>query len=272
LQAARAETNSSWTIGCLNRPWVKWSVTEMLDGVKAAGYRVLGLQTPTAMDPFVGKEASAAYLADLKAKIAARGLHATLGRLRSQEMLPHAEAAAEIRTQLNNAKTLGLTAVINTGTGKTEHYEAWYRTMAFAAAYAADHGIQVVIKPHGGVTAGAAELLTCLEKIKHPNLRLWYDAGNIIHYTGKDPLRELEPIVSHVTTFTAKDCADKNGEVMIQFGTGRVDFAGIFRRLKTAGFRGPIMVESCQVGATAAETTANAKANREFLERTLATV
>jgi hypothetical protein len=32
------------------------------------------------------------------------------------------------------------------------------------------------------------------------------------------------------------------------------------------------MVESCQVGATAAETTANAKANREFLERTLATV
>lgn len=270
LLAAKAETKPAWTIGCLNRPWVKWSLTEMLDGVKAAGYRTLGLQTPTAADPFVGKEATAEYLAALKAKIAARGLHATLGRLRTQEMQPYAEATTEIRTQLDNAKTLGLTAVINTGTSKPEHYEAWYRTMAFASAYAADHGIQVVIKPHGGVTAAAAELLVCLEKIKHPNLRLWYDAGNIIYYTGKDPLAELEPIVSHVTTFTAKDCADKNAEVMVQLGTGKVDFAGIFRRLKKAGFNGPIMVESCKVGATAAETTANAKANREFLERTLA--
>ena len=34
-------------------------------------------------------------------------------------------------------------------------------------------------------------------------------------------------------------------------------------------FNGPIMVEGVQVGATAEETTANARANREFLERVL---
>ncbi len=75
-----------------------------------------------------------------------------------------------------------------------------------------------------------------------------------------------------MTAFTAKDCAAKGGEVMIQFGEGKVDFPGIFRRLKTAGFKGPIMVESCAIKSTPAETTANALANRKFLEAALAKV
>jgi sugar phosphate isomerase/epimerase len=76
--------------------------------------------------------------------------------------------------------------------------------------------------------------------------------------------------VQHVTGFCAKDCASEKGDVMIQFGAGKVDFAAVFRRLKAAGFNGPIMVECCKIGATAEETTANAKANRLFLEKVLA--
>jgi sugar phosphate isomerase/epimerase len=106
--------------------------------------------------------------------------------------------------------------------------------------------------------------------VKHQNLRIWYDAGNIIYYTGKDPLQELEPLLPHVSAFTAKDCAGNIAEVMTQFGTGKVDFVAIFKRLKKANFKGPIMVESCAVGATAAETTKNAEANRKFLERAIA--
>jgi sugar phosphate isomerase/epimerase len=57
---------------------------------------------------------------------------------------------------------------------------------------------------------------------------------------------------------------------MIQFGAGKVDFAAVFRTLKGAGFDGPIMVECCKIGATAEETSANARANRTFLEQALA--
>jgi sugar phosphate isomerase/epimerase len=59
---------------------------------------------------------------------------------------------------------------------------------------------------------------------------------------------------------------------MSQFGTGKVDFKAVFAKLKSAGFNGPIMVEGVKVGATAEETTANARANREFLEKTLAAI
>ena len=102
--------------------------------------------------------------------------------------------------------------------------------------------------------------------MQHPNFKIWYDAGNIIYYTGKDPIEELKPIAQHVTGFCAKDCGAPRGDVMIQFGTGKVNFAGVFAVLKAAGFDGPIMVECCKVGATAEETMANARANRVFLD------
>ena len=76
----------------------------------------------------------------------------------------------------------------------------------------------------------------------------------------------MKPIAQHVTGFCAKDCGAVKGDVMIQFGTGKVNFAGVFAVLKAAGFDGPLMVECCKVGATAEETMANARANREFLE------
>ena len=59
---------------------------------------------------------------------------------------------------------------------------------------------------------------------------------------------------------------------MIQFGTGKVDFAGVFKVLKSAGFSGPIMVECCAIGDTPETTAANARANREFLEKVLASI
>lgn len=269
--AAAQPTATPWTIGCLNRPWVKWSADEMLDGIRAAGYRTIGLQTTTPTDKWVSAT-SQDYLAALKAKISARGLTAIEGRLTTKDTAPFADATADIRQQVDHARFVGLTTLINTGTAKPDLYAAWYRLMNYAAGYGADAGIQIVSKPHGGVVATAEDLLRCVEKINHRNFGVWYDAGNVLYYTGKDPLAELEPIIGHVTAFTAKDCAGKGAEVMTQFGTGQVDFAAIFRRLKKANFKGPIMVESCAVGATAAETTRNAAANREFLEKVLATV
>ncbi len=264
-----AGTNQ-WIIGCLNRPWTNWSIDEMLDGISNAGYRTIGLQTPTKSDPFVGPTATADYLAKLKEKIAARGLTAIQSRLKPMETATFDRATDDIRRQIANARALGIGTLLCTGTDKPEHYDNWYRLMAFAARHGANHGVQLVTKPHGGVVGTGADLLKCLEKVNHDNFSIWYDAGNILFYTGLDPLAELEPVIAHVTAFTGKDCDGLRSNVMIQFGKGKVDFAAILRRLKRASFRGPIMMESCAVGSTPAETTNNARANREFLEREIA--
>src|ERR1051325_7599799 len=109
--------------------------------------------------------------------------------------------------------------------------------MREAAAAAQDRGLEVVIKPHGGGSADAERLQRCLAEVGHPNFRLWYDAGNIIHYTGKDPVAEAERVAKYVTGFCAKDCGQKGEEVMIQFGEGKVDFTGVLSTLAKTGFR-----------------------------------
>lgn len=272
LSAAQKSAASRWPVGCFNRPWTKWSYDQALDGIKAAGYQWTGLLSATKTDPLIGSAATPEYLAALKQKIASRGLKANMGALRPKTDAPLADAIKDLRKQLENAHTLGLKYALTFGVNKPEQYAQYYKIMADAAAFAQERGINVVLKPHGGGSGASEEILRSMKEVGHPNFKIWYDAGNIIFYTGKDPVAELESIAQHVTGFCAKDCPKQRGEVMIQFGDGKVDFAGVFKKLKAAGFNGPIMVESCRVGATPDETTANARANRLFLEKVLASV
>jgi sugar phosphate isomerase/epimerase len=261
---------SKWTVGCFNRPFTKWSFDEALASVKAAGYATTGLLSRTKDEPFIGAEATPEYLDGLKRRIAASGLVANMGALRSRHDGPLEETVKGLEKQIDNAAFLGLEYVMTFGVDDTAHSDHHLRSMARAAAYGAERGVQVVMKPHGGSSGASGEILAAMKTVGHPNFRIWYDAGNIIHYTGKDPVEELRPIARYVTGFCAKDCAEPKGEVMIQFGTGKVDFAGVFAALKSAGFEGPVMVECCAVGDTAEATARNARANREFLEKVLA--
>ncbi|MBI1760001.1 MAG: sugar phosphate isomerase/epimerase [Acidobacteria bacterium] len=268
--AVAAKVN--WPIGCFNRPWTKWSFDETLKQTKAAGYQTTGLLTTTRDEPFIGAAATPEYLTKLKARLAANSLKANMGALRSRHNIPLQESIKEVRQQLDNAKFLGLQFALTFGVDKPEEYEHYYKVMSEAAAYAQDKKIKLVMKPHGGGSGASEEILRCINAVKQPNFKIWYDAGNIIYYTGKDPIEELKPIAQHVTGFCAKDCAAVKSDVMIQFGAGKVDFAGVFKTLKAAGYKGPLMVECCKLGATPEETTANARANREFLEKVLAAV
>ena len=262
----------AWPIGCFNRPWTKWSYAETLKSIKDAGYGITGLLTRTKEDPFIGADATPEYLDGLKRAIAASGLTANLGALRSRHDIPIEDTIKGLRKEIDNAAFLGLKYVITFGIDKPEQFDHYFRSMADAAAYGAEKGVQVVMKPHGGSSGASDEIIAAMKKVGHPNFKIWYDAGNIIYYMGKDPVEELKPIVQYVTGFCAKDCAEPKGDVMIQFGAGKVDFAGVFKVLKSAGFNGPLMVECCAVGETPEATAANARANREFLEKVLAAI
>ena len=269
---AASSSASAWPVGCFNRPWTKWSFDETLDAIKAAGYTHTGLLSPTKDDVFTSANATPEYLATLKTKIAARGLKVNMTALRVKTALPLAEAIADTRQQITNGHTMGVEFALTFGEDKPERYAHYFKIMADAAAFAQERGIKLVMKPHGGGSGSSQEIITAIKTVGHANFKIWYDAGNIIYYTGKDPVAELEPILPHVTGFCAKDCAAPKSDVMIQFGTGKVDFAAVFQKLKSGGFNGPIMVECCKIGATPAETMVNARANREFLEKVLAAV
>ena len=271
--AAEKSKGATWPIGCLNRPWVNdkkgWTYDTALDGIKAAGYTLTGLLTRSAKEPLIGADATPEYLAELKKKIASRGLRVNMGALRTKNDLPLEQQIKEMRQQIDNGQTVGVEYLLTFGVNKPEHYENYYKLMADASAYAHERSLKVVLKPHGGGSGAAEEIQRCLDAVKHPNFKIWYDAGNIIFYTGKDPIEQLKPIAQHVTGLCAKDCDKQNGSVHLEFGKGKVDFPALFAELKRAGFNGPLMVECCAPGDTAEAVTENARKNREFLERTL---
>jgi sugar phosphate isomerase/epimerase len=266
-----AAEKPDWPIGCFDRAWTKWSYDEALDGIAAAGYKLTGLLSGRG-EAFTSSAATPEYLDGLKKRIAQRGLAVNVTAIRFRPEAALADNIADLRKQIENAARLELKFMLTFGVDQPAQFENFYRLMADAAAQGEKRGLQIVMKPHGGASGASEEILRCLEKVGHANFKLWYDAGNIIYYTGKDPVAELEPIARHVTGLCAKDCPGPKGEVMSQFGTGKVDFKAVFAKLKAAGFNGPIMVEGVKVGETAQETTANGRANREFLEKTLAAV
>lgn len=279
LPAADKPEGVNWPIGCLNRPWLgekhnlPWGYDAALDGIKAAGYKLTGLLTrPGKDEPLLGSDATPDYLANLKKRIAARGLTVNMGALRIKFDLPLPEQIQDLRRQIDNGKTVGVQFLLTFGANNPKQYADYYKLMQDAAAYAQERGMKVVLKPHGGASGASEEIMRCLDRVGHPNFKVWFDAGNIVYYTGKDPLGELKPIVRHVTGFCAKDCEKQRGSVWIQFGTGKVDFRALFAELKQAGFHGPLMVECCAPGATPEAVTANARKNREYLENLLATL
>lgn len=270
-QSASADQSAAtpWTVGCFNRPWMPWSWNVALDGIRDAGYHVTGILGDHAGEAFTGPDATPESLDWLKERIAARELTPLVGWLRTSHTISDADAVASARLQIDHAARLGLRYMLTVGVDPADQFDHFYRVMRDAATYARDRQIQIVLKPHGGCSADADHLLRCLNAVDRDNFRIWYDAGNIVHYTGKDPVAELERLVPYVTGLCAKDCAGRGGDVMLQFGTGRVDFAALFRHLHRAKFRGPVIVECC-AGQTIEEVTAGARANREFLERQLA--
>jgi len=272
LTSALAAEKPNWPIGCFNRAWAQWSFDDALDGTKAAGYKLTGLLSGQRGEAFTSAEATPEYLKALKKRIAQRGLEVNVTAIRFRQDATLAENIADLRQQIENAARLELKFMLTFGVDKPEHYEDFYRLMSDASARAEKRGLHIVLKPHGGGSGASEEIQRCLDKVAHPNFKIWYDAGNIIYYTGKDPLAELEPIAKYVTGFCAKDCPGPKGEVMSQFGTGKVDFRAVFAKLKSVGFNGPIMVEGVKVGATAEATTDYARANRQFLENVIASL
>jgi len=270
LSSSEAQSKGvKWQIGCLNRPWTKWSFDQTLQAISAAGFKTTGLLTRTREEPFIAADATPEYLESLKKRIAASGLSANMGALRSRHDIALEESIRDVRKQIDNAHFLSLKYLLSFGADKPEEYEHYFKAMSYAAGYADEKGIRLAMKPHGGISGASDEILRVIKQVNHRNFSIWYDAGNIIYYTGKDPVSEIEPIARHVTGFCAKDCAEPKGDVMIQFGTGKVNFVNVFKKMKAAGFDGPMMVECCKVGQTPEQTTGYARANREFLERVM---
>ena len=153
------------------------------------------------------------------------------------------------------------------GTTDEKLYEAYYQTIAECCDYAAGKGVSLNIKPHGGQNATGPQCRKAIERVGKKNFRLWYNPGNIFYYSdGKlDPVADAATVDGLVTGMCVKDFRPPK-EVLVNPGSGKVDFPAVFSRLKKGGFtHGPLIVECLERG-TLVSVKAAAKKARQFLE------
>jgi len=162
VNSAEKRKGVAWPIGCFNRPWVKWSYDDALDGIKSAGYKLTGLLTVPKNEAFTLPTATPDYLDGLKKRITTRGLGVNMAALRFKSNETVENMIKDVRAQVDNAARLKLTYLLTFGIDKPENYDKFYKLMADIAPYADERKLRVVMKPHGGGSGASEEILRCI--------------------------------------------------------------------------------------------------------------
>ncbi len=254
-------------IGCFNRPWAQWDYEIALKGIQAAGYEHTGLMYQRDK-LLLSTDSSPDEILEMKELIESHELRPAVVLADPPLNLPVQQAAEQFCRLIDNVHLLGASYVLTCGTMNEEQYETYYQVMAECCDYAAQQGVMLTLKPHGGIGATAHECLTAVERIDHPNFAIYYDPGNIHYYTGQDAAQDVKLIADYVVGICVKDCTGLEGEVMITPGEGLVDFESVFGTLKDAGFTGLVTVE-CLGGETPEQVNVAAQQTYEFVDSLL---
>lgn len=245
--------------GCLTRPWNNLSLEECFDGIASAGYDCIGL-LGRPDGPIVGADTAPAEVDRVKGLLADLGLEPLVAWSRSGVDLD------VLRGELKNVKRVGADLVLHCGVAKEEQYEPFYAMLREGCLAAADLGMSLALKPHGGITTVAEDCLKAIDKVDRDNFVIWYDPGNIQYYSNADVVADVKKIAGRVTGCCIKDCIGSHptgdGKVMITPGDGQIDLATVFRTMVEAGYDGPNLIE-CLSGTTPDELRVEAVKTKE---------
>jgi len=260
------ELNMVFTIGCTTRPFKGCSFPEACKYIANAGYTDIGF-VPIRWDN------TPEQLAETRKIAEDSGLNPSMALSSPKLQLGLDGAVDEFKKHIDNAVKVGVKWLVELGIGDAKYYNDYFELMRRVSPHAQQAGINISLKPHGGISLTAQNLIDAVEKVNHPAFRISYDPGNIIYYTKGNlrPETDIDKIAPLVTTLIIKDCIikdDGNPDVEIKPGTGLVDFNKVILGLISHGFRGPLYVE-CAGGKNIDEYNENVKATLVFLKETL---
>lgn len=269
-QAASRGPSTGFQIGCYTRPWDQYEYRVALDGIAEAGFRWAGIMTAK------GKSWVVVTVDSTPDEVAAISRAAMERGLKILSIyggdFPVAKSVAAgisgLKTLVDHCCICSCPQLLLGGTTDGKLFEAYYKVVAECCDYAAEKGVMLTIKPHGGQNATGPQCRRIIERVGHKNFRLWYDPGNIFYYSdGKlDPVDDSATVDGLVAGVSVKDFTPPK-EVLVTPGTGKVRFEPVLRNLSRGGFRqGPLIIECLAKADSPAKVTAEARRARAFLE------
>jgi sugar phosphate isomerase/epimerase len=279
-RAASDASSERWRVGIYTRPWDKFDYREALDAIAEAGYKHVGLMTTTSEQGrlVLSVDVTPKQAEQVAEEVRRRDLQVASVYGGGIPVAKSLEAGIEgMKKLIDHCVTVGARSLLMGGIGRENLYEAYYKAIAETCDYAAEKGLAITVKPHGGLNATGAQCRKCVEMVGKENFSLWYDPGNIFFYSyGKiDPVDDAATVDGLVTEgicikdFTMSTVNDEvTRDVMVTPGEGMVDFPKVLARLKQGGFTsGDLVIECLNRGdGQPATILAEAKKAREFVE------
>jgi sugar phosphate isomerase/epimerase len=259
-----------WRLGCYTRPWGRHDYRVALDAVAEAGFRSVGLMG-TATGLVISRETSVDEAVGVGEEARQRNLEiasAWSGDIGVDESLER--GIADMRRLIDCCAVAGVGNLLMGGVENENLVDPYYRAIAETCDYAAENGVGISVKPHGGANTTGPQCRELIERVGHRNFGLWYDPGNIFYYTDGelDPVEDSKTVDGLVVGMSVKDYEHPR-IVDLTPGTGRVDFRSVMTNLVAGGFReGPLVVETLKPG-TLPDLAREAVQARRFLESVL---
>lgn len=254
----------TWQIGCYTRPWATSDYRVALDAIAAAGFHYVGFMTTNTKNHLIVSATSThdeAVAAGAEAK--QRGL-AVISLWGGAFALDNTDG---LKRLIDNTVACGCPHLLLGGTSEKQQ-DAYFKIVAQCCDYAADKGVVMSIKPHGGINASGGACRKLVDSIGHKSFRVWFDPGNVFYYSqgALDPVDDAATVDGVVSGMCVKDFQPPK-DVMVTPGTGKVDFAKVLARLGKGGFRGGPLVVECLNPGEPAQVAAEAVKARQFLEK-----
>jgi len=243
-QARRAPTR--FQIACMTLPYSRFPLPRALEGIKNAGYSFVAWGTTHKENgkdvPVLAVDAPPAKAKELAARCRDLGLEPVM---MFSTVYPEAKDGLEVLTQrLKQAGAARVPQVLTFGHTKGGNRKLWIERFKMLGPIAKDNNVTLVVKQHGGETGTGAACAEITREVDHPNVKVNYDAGNVLDYLDKDPIPDIKTCASEVRSFCIKDHRNWPKDEDCGPGLGEIDHYKLLDPVTFTGLTLPLACEN----------------------------
>lgn len=239
-------TPTKFQIACMTLPYARFPLVRALKGIQSAGYKYVAWGTSHKEEggkdvPVLARDASREKAKELAVRCRDMGMEPVL---MFSTIYPEDKDGLEVLTQrLKQAGAGGVPQVLTFGHTKGGNRKLWIERFKALGPIAKDNNVLLVVKQHGGETGTGEVCAEITRAVDHPNVKVNYDAGNVLDYLNKDPIPDIKTCAGEVRSFCIKDHRNWPKSEDCGPGFGEIDH---YKLLHPVAFTGLTMPLACE--------------------------
>ena len=275
--AAPQGTPTKFQLACMTLPYAPFPLDRALKGIASAGYKFVAWgtthqNTPGKREPVMPADAAPSAAAELGKRCRDLGLEPVM---MFSEIYVGAPESVKVHTRrIEQAAAAGIPFVLTFGGMQAGGREVWIRNLKELGPIARKNKVTIVVKQHGGNTATGVDCLRIVNDVADENVKIGYDAGNVLDYENNDPLPDIQQCWREIRAFCIKDHRNTPKDEDCGPGFGEIDHYKLLTPVMRTGLTMPLAFENIfeplvPRPRNADEIDVLARRAREFIETVL---